>query len=106
VLIEHRGEAEYDFRHELHCAFRDVVERDVEEALRLAGQLVRSLGTRLNAAVAGWDVPISPESLLLASLYTAWTKTQHPLMPNLEDRSLSDVETRLADMALENMNRR
>lgn len=83
-----------------------VVQEDVEEALRLAAQLVRDPGTRLAAAVAGWDRPISVESFLLASIYTAWSGVQHPLMPDMRERALSDVETRLADMALENMNRR
>lgn len=44
--------------------------------------------------------------VFLASLYTAWTGNAHPLLPNPERHSLSDIETRLADKALENMNRR
>lgn len=106
MLIEHRGEAEYDFRHSLHTPYRAVVEQDVEEALRLTGQLLRDPATRLAAKVAGWDRPLSIEAFFLASIYTSWTGERHPLMPDVSDRNLSDVETRLADLALENMNRR
>lgn len=87
-------------------SFRSVVEDDTEEALRLTRQLLRDPGTRLAAAVAEWDQPVSVEGFILASLYTAWTGATHPLLPNLSDRALSDVDTRLADLALENMNRR
>lgn len=79
---------------------------DVDEALRLAGQLLRDPGTRLAAAIAGWDNPVSAEVIVLASIYTSWTNTRHPLMPDDTERTITDVETRLADMALENMNRR
>lgn len=106
VLIEHRGEAEYDFRHLLHTSYRALVEADLEETFRLARQLLREPSSRLSAAVAGWERPLSLEAILLASVYTAWTGEQHPLMPDASDRQISEVETRLADMALEAMNRR
>jgi hypothetical protein len=106
VLIEHRGEAEYDFRHLLHTSYKAVVREDVDEALRLTGQLLRDPGSRVAAAVAGWERPISVEGFLLASVYAAWTGERHPLMPDLTDRAITDVDARLADMALENMNRR
>jgi hypothetical protein len=106
VLIEHRGEAEYDFRHELHAPYRQTVLDDLDEALRLAGQLLKDPGTRLAAAVGGHEHPISIEGILLASIYSSWAGERHPLMPEAQDRKLSDVETRLADKALENMNRR
>lgn len=79
---------------------------NVDEALRLARQLIKDPGTRLAAAIAGWDQPLSVSDFIAASLFTAWTGETHPLMPDLSDRALSDVETRLADMALQNMNRR
>lgn len=106
MLIEHRGEAEYDFRHTLHASYRSVVEADADEALRLTGQLLRDPATRLSAAVAGWERPVTIEAFFLASLYTAWTGERHPLMPDLSEPNLSDVETRIADMALATMNRR
>ena len=106
MLIQYRGEAEYDFRHFLHTSFRAAVEADVEEVLRLAKQLLKDPGTRLAAAVAGWDQPLSVSDFITASLYTAWTGERHPLIPDSNERHVSDVENRLADMALENMNRR
>ena len=106
MLIEHRGEAEYDFRHSLHTSFRSAVKEDVEETLRLTGELIREPSSHLAAAVAGWDRPLSVEAFMLASLYTAWVGERHPLLPDVAEQSLSDVETRLADMALEAMNRR
>jgi hypothetical protein len=106
VLIEHRGEAEYDFRHTLHASFRTVVLEDVGEALRLTKQLLMNPATRLAAVVAGWERPVSIEAFLFASLYTAWSGHRHPLMPTDSDNETTDVEIRLADLALENMNRR
>jgi len=106
VLIEHRGEAEYDFRHSLHTPYKAVVLDDVDEAIRLTKELLKDPGTRLAAAIAEWDYPISVEAFLLASIYTAWSGQRHPLMPDDSERSITDVEIRLADLALENMNRR
>lgn len=106
MLIEHRGEAEFDFRHTLHTPYRAVVETDLGEAFRLTKALLKDPGTRLSAAVAGWKTPITVEGFILASLYTAWSGERHPLLPDMTDRTASDVDTRLADMALENMNRR
>ncbi len=106
TLVEHRGEVEYDFRREFHASFRSIVETDVEEALRLAGMLLRDTGTRLAAAVAGWDRPISTGDFILASIYSAWSGQNHPLLPEIKARQITDVERRLADLALENMNRR
>lgn len=106
MLIEHRGEVEFDFRSKLHTSYRAAVESDLEEVLRLTRQLLRDSSSRLAAAVAGWRAPVSTESFFLAALYTAWTGERHPLLPDVSERSITDVETRLADMALENMNRR
>jgi len=106
VLIEHRGEAEFDFRHILHTSYRKRVRRDLDEALRLARQLLKDPSTRLAAAVAGWDHPLSVEALISASLWTAWTGKRHPMVPDETTRSVSEIDTRLADIALENMNRR
>ena len=106
MLIEHRGEAEYDFRNLLHFSYRSAVETDVEETIRLTQQILRNPASRLAAVVAGWDQPLSIEAFIGASLYTAWTGERHPLLPDVSERTLSDVETRLADMALERMNRR
>lgn len=106
VLIEHRGEAEYDFRHLLHIPYKSVVEADIEELFRLVNQILRNPASHLAAAVAGWSQPLSIEAFISASLYTAWTGQKHPLMPDESERSLSDVDVRLADMALEAMNRR
>lgn len=106
MLVKYRGEAEYDFRHELNTPYKRLVKKDVAEVLRLAKQLLRDPGTRLAAAVAGWDRPVSTEAFIMAGLWTAWTGERHPLMPDTRERNVSDVEARLADMALENMNRR
>lgn len=73
---------------------------------RLLRLLIARPGSQINAAVAGWDRPISLEAMLLASVWSAWTGEQHPLMPDTSGRSLTDAESRLADLALENMNRR
>lgn len=106
MLITHRGEAEYDFRNLLHVSYRSVVETDVEETIRLTRQILRNTGSRLSAAVAGWDQPFSTEAFMLASIYSSWAGERHPLLPDVSEQSISDVETRLADMALEGMNRR
>lgn len=103
MLVKHRGEAEFDFRHHLHTSYRTAVETDVEEVLRLTRQLLRDPGTRLAAAVAGWEHPISLETFMLASIYSTWSGERHPFLPDLSDRSISEVDTRLADMALEAM---
>lgn len=105
MLIEHRGEVEFDFRHLLHSSFRSVVLDDVEEAMRLARQLLRDLRSRFAARVADRD-PLSVEAIYIASLWSAWTGEKHPLLPDSSEQQLSEAEIRLADMALENMNRR
>lgn len=73
---------------------------------RLLKVLLTRPDSQFSAAVAGWVRPLSLESIMLASLYTAWTGQRHPLMPEAPEKDLSDPETRLADAALENMNRR
>ena len=106
MVNDHLGEVQFDFRARFHDSFLAVAERDEEEAWRLLGQLLRDPGTHTAAAVAGWERPVSTEAFFLASLYTAWTGERHPLIPDIGARKLTDVESRLADMALENMNRR
>lgn len=102
MLTEHRGEAEFDFRSILHTPFL-VATKDEDEFWRLVRVLLTRPDSQLSAAVAGWERPISLEAMVGASLYTTWSGEPHPLMPDVQKRTLSDVETRLADMALENM---
>lgn len=78
----------------------------MDEALRLAKRLMFDPGTHLGAAVAGWERPVPLLAIYMASLYTAWTGEPHPLMPTAHKSEMPDVERQLADMALENMNRR
>lgn len=106
MLIEHRGEVEFDFLNILHISLTQVAARDPGELYRLLKLLLTRPDSQIAAAVAGWDRALSLEAVMLASLYTAWTGQRHPLMPDAPDLSLTDVETRLADMALEAMNRR
>lgn len=106
MLIEHRGEVEYDFRNLLHTGYKCAVESDIDEVFRLTRQLLRNTGSRLFAAVAKWEQPLSTEAFIAASLYSAWAGERHPLLPDVSDNPLSDVDVRLADMALERMNRR
>lgn len=104
MLIRHRGEVEFDFRSILHTPLLDAAKSD--EIWRLLKLLLTRPDSQVSAAVAGWDRPLSVEAFMLASLYTAWVGERHPLLPDVSERSLSDVEIRLADMALEAMNRR
>lgn len=106
MLLKHRGEVEFDFRAILHSTLRDVARDDPDELWRLLGILLTRPDSQVSAAVAGWERPLSVESFFLGSLYTAWVGERHPLMPDAPAVALSDVETRLADMALEAMNRR
>lgn len=106
MLVKHRGEVEFDFRSMLHVSFLDVAKSDEGEFWRLLKVLLTRTDAQLFAAVAEWDRPISTEAFFLASLYTAWSGERHPLLPDGSEQSISDVESRLADMALENMNRR
>jgi len=80
-----------------------MVEDDVEEVLRLTSQLLKDTGTRLFAATAGWDRPLSTEAIMSASNYTATTGQPHPLMPKPTKPKVTDIEMRLADLALANM---
>ena len=104
--MKHRGEVEFDFRATLHTSLLDVAKNDGDEVWRLLKVLLTRSDTHTAAVVAGWDRPISIETLLLASLYTAWVGQRHPLIPEAPEQDLSDAESRLADMALESMNRR
>ena len=104
MLTQHRGEAEFDFRSILHVSLLEAARTD--EVWRLLGILLTRPDSQVSAAVAGWDRPLSIEAFLLASLYTTWSGERHPLMPDVSERSLSEVEIRLADMALQAMNRR
>lgn len=85
-------------------SLRSAVRDDVEEVLRLAGQVVRTPGTRLNAAIAGHDHPLSITDLLIASVYSAWTGQPHPLVPTSKQSATPEIDVRLADLALQNMN--
>lgn len=105
MLLKHRGEVEFDFRSILHTSLLTVA-KDDGEIWRLLRILLNRSDSQVFAAVAGWDQPLSVEVFMLASIYSAWTGQRHQLLPDVSDRSLSDVETRLADMALEAMNRR
>ena len=105
MLIQHRGEVEFDFRSILHTPLLDAAKTD-GEAWRLLRILLTRPDSQVSAVVAGWDRPLTIEAFMLASLYTAWVGERHPLLPDVAEQSLSDVETRLADMALEAMNRR
>lgn len=78
---------------------------DVEEVLRLTRLLLRDSGSQLAAAANGWKRPFSTEAFLLSGVYQAWAGEPHPLMPEVS-KSISEVDERLADMALEAMNRR
>lgn len=106
VLLEHRGEVEFDFRAILHSSLLTVARERSGELWRLLSILLTRPDSQLSAAVAGWNRPLSVEAFFLGSLYTAWVGEPHPLMPEAPERTLSDLETRLADMALEAMNRR
>lgn len=104
--MKHRGEIEFDFRTTLHSSLTEVMKADAAEMWRLLRILLTRPDSQIFAAVAGWDRPVSIEAFMLASLYTAWVGERHPLLPDVAERSLSDVDIRLADMTLEAMNRR
>lgn len=74
--------------------------------MRLATQLLKDTGTRLFAASAGWERPISTEAIFSASVYSATTGQPHPMMPKPQKPKVSDIEMRLADLALANMKRK
>jgi hypothetical protein len=80
-----------------------MVEDDVEEVLRLATQLLKNTGTRLFAASNGWDQPLSTEAIMSASVYAATVGQPHPMMPKPSKPKVTDIEMRLADLALANM---
>jgi hypothetical protein len=70
LIDAHRGAFEYDWRTRFGQSLR-VVGRSMAwgEALRLTSELARDPGSRVGAALAGWDYPVSQEALVVMNLF-------------------------------------
>ena len=83
-----------------------VAKENEDELVRLLKILLTRTDSLFFAKTVGWVRPISVEAFAVASLYTAWTGAKHPMLPDVEDKQVADIDIQLADMALENMNKR
>lgn len=70
LIDAHRGAIEYDWRVRFHLPLSVVGESmTYGEAFRLLQVLLRDTSAAITAAVAGWESPVSQESLLLMDLF-------------------------------------
>lgn len=100
LIEEHPAEAARDFREKLHCSIKDLgLSVRWDEALLLVQTLMRDPSSWLHAAVAGWEYPISRETVALMDLYDLQHASKSKRKPRPIPRPWPDKRQKLGGRA-------